>query len=501
MVTGARRARLNPRRATALCQQSWVSCSQAPRPGSLVSGSGTSAPSTLAKRSSSERGARARQPTHVLPRPTAVPTRSGDRPLGDDVGVLAGERLVRVQAAVARSRERGVRAAPAVPEDRGAAAAGLLLLVAGVLLLLGELGLRADVDAPAGQAGGEAGVLALAADRERQLVVGHDHRRLAVLVVDQHLADARRAERLRDEPRGLVVVGDDVDLLAAQLGHHHAHARAARADAGTDGIDAVGVRDDRDLRAVAGLAGDVRDLDQAVGDLRHLELEQLLDQLRVAPGHDDARPARRGRDLLDHRLDALGVVVALAVDLLRLRQQRLDALAQLNERVARVRLLDDARDQLPDAVLVLLEHHVALGLADPLEDHLLGRLRGDPAEVVRRHVALLDLVLELGEARLRDLRRLGDDHLAGLGVDAPLELAGRLLLGLVEQLVLELHGQDQLLHAVIAKVGVEVHARVADGVGLLLVGREQRVLQGGDELLLGDALLPCERAYGLDDLL
>jgi hypothetical protein len=48
------------------------------------------------------------------------------------------------------------------------------------------------------------------------------------------------------------------------------------------GIDAVGVRDDRDLRAVAGLAGDVGDLHQAVGDLRHLELEQLLDQLRVA---------------------------------------------------------------------------------------------------------------------------------------------------------------------------------------------------------------------------
>ncbi len=33
----------------------------------------------------------------------------------------------------------------------------------------------ADVDAPAGQPGGEAGVLALLADRQRQLVVGHDH--------------------------------------------------------------------------------------------------------------------------------------------------------------------------------------------------------------------------------------------------------------------------------------------------------------------------------------
>ena len=86
------------------------------------------------------------------------------------------------------------------------------------------------------------------------------------------------------------------------------------------------------------------------------------------------------------------MVVALAVDLLGARQQRLDALAQLHERVARVGLLDDAGDQLADAVAVLLEHHVALGLADPLQDHLLGGLRGDAAEVVRRDVALLDLV-------------------------------------------------------------------------------------------------------------
>jgi hypothetical protein len=112
-------------------------------------------------------------------------------------------------------------------------------------------------------------------------------------------------------------------------------------------------------------------------------------------------------------------------------------------------------DQLADAVLVLLEHHVALGLADPLQDHLLGGLRGDPPEVVGRHVALLDLVLELGHPRGRDLGRLGDDHLAGLRIDASLELARRLLFGLVEQLVLEVLGQDQLLDPVLAVVGVE----------------------------------------------
>jgi len=82
------------------------------------------------------------------------------------------------------------------------------------------------------------------------------------------------------------------------------------------------VRDDGDLRAVAGLPGDVRDFDQPVGDLRNLQLEQLLDQLGVAPGDDDRGALGRRRDLLDDRLDALRMVIALALDLLRLRQQR-----------------------------------------------------------------------------------------------------------------------------------------------------------------------------------
>src|SRR3712207_1759925 len=122
--------------------------------------------------------------------------------------------------------------------------------------------------------------------------------------------------------------------------------RSARADARADRVDALLVRDDRDLRAVAGLARDVLDLDEAVGDLRHLELEELLDQLRVAAADDDRRALGGGRDLLDDRLDARAVVVALAVDLLGTRQQRLDALAQLVERVSVVGLLDDPGDQL-----------------------------------------------------------------------------------------------------------------------------------------------------------
>ena len=166
------------------------------------------------------------------------------------------------------------------------------------------------------------------------------------LVVDVDLAHARRRERLGDEPRGLRVPRDDVDLLAAELGDDHADARAARADAGADRVDALDVRLDRDLRAVARLARDAADLDEAVGDLRHLELEERLDELRVAAREDDLRALRPRAHLGDHGLDAAALLVALAVDLLGARQQRLD-LAEVDEHVVAVAgLLDDAGDDL-----------------------------------------------------------------------------------------------------------------------------------------------------------
>src|SRR4029450_7879918 len=97
---------------------------------------------------------------------------------------------------------------------------------------------------------------------------------------------------------------DDVDLLAAKLRDDHADARAARADAGADRVDALDVRLDGDLRAVAGLAGDPADLDEAVGDLGDLELEQRLGQLRRAAREGHARALGAPPHVDDHALDA-----------------------------------------------------------------------------------------------------------------------------------------------------------------------------------------------------
>src|SRR6185312_13901522 len=301
-----------------------------------------------------------------------------------------GQRHVRRDAAVAAPVERLVRAALAGRRDRDAAARELVILALGAgVRLVGVvgvvLGLRDDVDPPPGQAMGQAGVQALLADRERELAVGHHHGRLAVVVVDVHLAHLGRRERLGDEPGRLVVPRDDVDLLAAQLRHDHAHTRPAGADAGADRIDALHARLDRDLGAIAGLAGDGADVHEAVGDLGHLELEQLPDELVGAAREHDLRPLALGPHLDDDGLDPAALLVALAGHLLGAGQDRLHA-AEVDERVAVVVLLDDAGHDLADAVGVLVVHHRALGLVDALAQHLLGRLAGDAAEVVRGDV-------------------------------------------------------------------------------------------------------------------
>src|SRR3546814_2462109 len=66
----------------------------------------------------------------------------------------------------------------------------------------------------------------------------------------------------------------DVDALAVQFVAHRLNARAAHADAGADRIGAVVVGQHRDLGAVARITRAGLDVDQALADFRHFELER-----------------------------------------------------------------------------------------------------------------------------------------------------------------------------------------------------------------------------------
>ena len=261
------------------------------------------------------------------------------------------------------------------------------------------------------------------------------------------------------------------------------------------------MRLDGDLRAVSRLARDGADLDQAVGDLRHLELEQRADQLRIAAREDHLRALRARPDLRDDGLDARALLVALAVDLLGARQQRLD-LAEVDEDVVAVaRLLDDPGHDLGHPVDVLVVHDLALGLADALLDHLLRGLRGDAAEVLRGHVRALDLLLgDVGPVDVQVLVR--DEHMRALAVLhlGGLELGEHALASLLEQALLDVRRQLDREDAEVALLAVELDDGVARRARRLLVRGQQSVLERLDQSVALDSPIALELVNELDDL-
>ena len=155
---------------------------------------------------------------------------------------------------------------------------------------------------------------------------------------------------------------------------------------------------------------------------------------------------------------------------------------------------------LAHAVDVLVVHHLALGLADPLQDHLLRRLRGDAAEVLGSDVLALDLILRhLRPVELEVL--VGEERvvlLAGLDLE-PLELLDCVLARLLDEPLLEVARDLDRVDAEITLV-VELDGGMARRARSLLVRGEERVLERRDERVAVDALLALDRANRLDDL-
>ena len=94
-------------------------------------------------------------------------------------------------------------------------------------------------------------------------------------------------------------------------------------------------------------------------------------------------PRGFGPYVVDVRPYAVAVLEVLARQKLVAAQDRFGP-AQIDRDVAVFHALDQTVDDFADAVLVFLELALPLGLADLLDDDLLGGLGGDPAEIDRR---------------------------------------------------------------------------------------------------------------------
>src|SRR5581483_2843312 len=147
---------------------------------------------------------------------------------------------------------------------------------------------------------------------------------------------------------------------------------------------------DGDLGARARLAGHALDGDDAIGDLRHLQLEQPPDEARMGARDDDLRAFGGISYFQDVDLDAVVEAVGFGLHLFLRRQDGVQ-LADIDGDVAPFAALHRAGDDLADALVEIIEDLAALRLADTLHHDLLGGLRGDAPEIIQGDIEGDDL--------------------------------------------------------------------------------------------------------------
>src|SRR6185437_7821459 len=165
------------------------------------------------------------------------------------------------------------------------------------------------------------------------------------LLVDDDALHFGRRERIDDELRRILRPEDDVDALAGELVRHRSYARAAHADARALRIEPRIVRFDGDFRADAGITRGRLDLDQALLDLGHLELEQPHDELGRDARENQLRALRGAVDL--HHVGTYPIAHAqhfLRNELIA-RNHAFDA-ARFDDHIAALDPLDGSREQI-----------------------------------------------------------------------------------------------------------------------------------------------------------
>ncbi len=284
------------------------------------------------------------------------------------------------------------------------------------------------------------------------------------VVHDDHFFDLRRLQGVPDEHGRIGIILQNVDFLAFQLPDDRLDARAAHADAGADRIHVIAGGVHGHLGSVAGLPDHLVDLDRAIVDLRHLELEDLADELRVRARQDDLQAGGGLLHFVDESSDAVVRPIHFPRALVLARHDAF-RLAQVHEDGAVPLALVVADDHLTDLVLILRVQRILLDLAQGLSSALLGALDGDAIEVARidldqQFVADLRLIVVTQRVLQPDLR----DRVVNHGDDALLRIDGD-----------------------IGGVIVEADDGVLGRAESALVGCEQHVLDRLDDQVLGDA--------------
>ena len=236
-----------------------------------------------------------------------------------------------------------------------------------------------------------------------------------------------------------------------------------------DRIHILIARQDGNLGALPGFAGNGADDHGVVVNLRHFALEEALHQLRNGTGDDHLGALGGAIDALQHDAHALADGELLQARLLALGHPGF-GFAQVEDDVLQLEPLDGGVQHFAQAVGVFLVDGIPLGFAHLLEDDLLGHLGGDAAQHVGR------LVIADFSASL-DFRGQGPGVVEGDLVDRIFQLLGSLDHGLVDV------GAD------LARFPVELGPHIFLRFVVLARGQGNRVFHRGNDDLRDQ--FPC----------
>ena len=187
----------------------------------------------------------------------------------------------------------------------------------------------------------------------------------------------RRLHGIDHQLRRVVVPQDDINTFTGQLVGNGLDASTAHTDTSANRINTLVVAFHGDLGARAGITGCALDLDQLFTDFRHFNLEQLNQHVRAGTACKQlwatiffvhAQQVSANPVILTHRFAGNHVLTG---------DQRFRVAAQIQNDGIPAGFLDDAADQLTNAITILFDDLATLGFAHFLHDDLLGCLGTD----------------------------------------------------------------------------------------------------------------------------
>ncbi len=239
------------------------------------------------------------------------------------------------------------------------------------------------VQGPTGQLAGQTHVLTTTTNGLSQIVCANGDVHCMGIFVNDNCRHFSWRHGVDHKLRRVIVPQHDIHTLTAQFARHCLDARTAHTNTSALRVNTFVLGADRDLGARTRVAGRSHDFDQAFGDLRHFNTEQLDQHFRRSTRQDQLRAAVLGADFLEQRTQTHANPEGFARNDVFAGQQRFGVVAQVNDHVVAGNFFHGAGDDLTQALAIGVNDLSALSFANLLHNDLLGGLCSNTAELDR----------------------------------------------------------------------------------------------------------------------